>query len=360
MKIILSGGGTLGPVVPLLAITEACKQQGLEVDFIWVGTKNGPEKDIVAQYDIPFYTMIAGKWRRYFSFWNVVDIFKIILAFFRSFFFLWQHKPNLLISGGGFVSVPLHWAAAVLSIPTWIHQQDVEPGLANRLMAKTAKKITTAIREGADNFDYRKTEWLGNPSRDLGGVDKNIAYNNFNIPVGSPVIFALGGGTGSEKINQWIIEALPSWSKSWHVIHLTGKERRGETQEMAASSGAFANYHVYKFFTHEMKDAFALADVVIARAGFSTITELASLSKAAVLLPMPESHQEKNVKILADNNAVISMNQKTDNGLKLAQVVKQLMSYPAERKQLGDRLNKILPRAKAERIVEIIKELTKV
>ncbi|MDO8509791.1 MAG: glycosyltransferase, partial [bacterium] len=157
--------------------------------------------------------------------------------------------------------------------------------------------------------------------------------------------------------NQWIIEALPSWPKDWHVIHLTGKERRGEIQEMAALSGAFTNYHVYKFFTIEMKEAFALADVVVARAGFSTITELASLSKASILLPIPDSHQEKNVKMLAENNAVVAMNQKTDSGLNLAQIVKQLMAYPEERQRLGERLYQILPRAKPERIVEIIKEL---
>jgi UDP-N-acetylglucosamine--N-acetylmuramyl-(pentapeptide) pyrophosphoryl-undecaprenol N-acetylglucosamine transferase len=299
--------------------------------------------------------MTAGKWRRYFSWWNFFDVFKIIAAFFKSVIFIWQEKPDLLISGGGFVSVPLHWAGWILGVPGWIHQQDVEPGLANRLMASVAKKITTALREGADQFHSKKTEWLGNPSRDLSGADLMAARTRFSIPQNSPVIFALGGGTGSARLNEMILEALPAWPRDWHVIHLVGKERPSELQQRAV--GVFSNYHVYKFFTTEMKDAYALADVVIARAGFATITELAALSKAAVLLPMAGTHQEKNVKMFADNKAVVALNEVNDNGLKLAQIVKDLINNQELRLRLGKRLNEVLPRATPKRIVEIVGEL---
>ena len=356
-KIVFSGGGTLGPVVPLLAIAEAYRAKDPRVQLVWVGTKNGPERELVEQYDIPFFTMTAGKWRRYFSWWNFFDIFKIIAAFFKSIIFIWQEQPDLLVSGGGFVSVPLHWAGRILGVPTWIHQQDVEPGLANRLMAGFAKKITTALREGSYQFNQKKTEWLGNPSRDLGGVNKETAYAQFGIPAGAPVIFALGGGTGSAKLNQMILEALPSWPREWHVIHLVGKDRPSELQSRAMA--VFSNYHVHKFFTTEMKQAYALADVVICRAGFSTITELASLSKAAIIMPMAGTHQEKNVKMFADNNAVVALNEDTDTGLKLAQMVKDLIGNEDLRLRLGKRLNEVLPRAKPERIVEIIDELVR-
>ncbi len=357
MKIVFSGGGTLGPVVPLIAIAEACRMQDPKVQLVWVGTKNGPEREVVEQYDIPFFTMTAGKWRRYFSWWNFFDIFKVITAFFKSIVFIWQEQPDLLISGGGFVSVPLHWAGWILGVPTWIHQQDVEPGLANRLMASIAKKITTALREGVDKFTNKKTEWLGNPSRDLTGADLVAARTRFNIPEGKPVIFALGGGTGSSRLNELILEALPAWPRDWQVIHLVGKDRPSELQERAM--GVFPNYHVYKFFTTEMKEAFALADVVVARAGFATITELAALSKAAILLPMAGTHQEKNVKMFTDNNAVVALNETADNGLKLAQIVKDLINQPEVRTRLGKRLNEVLPRAKPERIIEIVEELVK-
>lgn len=356
-KIILSGGGTLGPVVPLLAIAEIYKKHNPEAEFIWVGTKNGPEKELIErQSSILFYSIVAGKWRRYFSFWNIIDVFKIILAFFSSLFLLYREKPSLLISGGGFVSVPLHYAGWILGIPTWIHQQDVELGLANRLMAVSATKITTALLEGT-SFYPAKSEWLGNPVRDLFTADLAAARTRFGIPEGVPVIFAMGGGTGSMAVNKLIMESIPVWPGNWQVIHLTGKERPAQLNELA--TGVFPNYHVYKFFTEEMGDAYAVSDVIVARAGFSTISELASLSKAAILIPMRGTHQEANVQKLVDENAVLVLDEAHESGLKLAQLVKDLVENEPVRVALGRRLNEVLPRARSGRIVEIIEGLSK-
>lgn len=352
MKIILSGGGTLGPVIPLLAVREAVLQKYPDAQFIWVGTRNGPEREIVEKAGLPFFVIGAGKWRRYFSWLNVLDLLRVVAAFFQSFFLIWQEKPDLLISGGGFVSVPLHWAGALLGVSAWVHQQDVRVGLANRLMFPFAKKITTALRDTAARLPEEKTEWIGNPARDLSLILPS--HHKFNIPENAPVIFALGGGTGSASINKLILEALPQWPKEWQVIHLIGKERPRELSERAA--GAFPNYHVYQFFTDEMKDAYAIADVVIARAGFSTLTELAALSKAAVILPMSGTHQEENAELFAEHQGIITLTAVAD-GLKLAQVVKDLMLDPERRLRLGKKLHEILPRAKPEKIFAIVEEL---
>src|SRR3989344_3444225 len=197
MKILFSGGGTLGPVVPLLAIAEIYKKHNPQAEFIWVGTENGPEKELVEQYQIPFFTVISGKLRRYISLWNFFDLFRIAVGFFQSLFLLWHEKPNLLITAGGFVSVPLHFAAGALGIPTWVHQQDFQAGLANKLMSRVSKKITTALRETAKDFPEEKTEWIGNPARDLSVKNTDESRQKFGIPSGAPVILAMGGGTGS-------------------------------------------------------------------------------------------------------------------------------------------------------------------
>lgn len=354
MKIFLSGGGTLGPVTPLLSVVESYRKKNPKTEFVWVGTKEGPEKSIVETYNIPFYIIGAGKWRRYFSWKNFLDVFKITIAFFQSILLIWKEKPDLLISAGGFVSVPLHWAGAFLGIPTWIHQQDVVPGLANRLMAKGATKITTALEESVKYFPKNKTEWIGNPTRDLEFSDLSKAKSFFNIPDDAIVIFALGGGTGSSSINSLIAEAISSWPKDWHIIHLTGKDRPGTL----ANEGAkiFPNYHVYKFFNAEMAMAYALAAVVIARAGFGTLTELASLSKAAIIIPMPQTHQEKNVEFLARNKGVITLPDGS-SGLKLSRIVLDLVRSQEQIQELGKKLHQLLPKAKDEKIIEIINEL---
>ncbi len=357
MKIIFSGGGTLGPVTPLLAIFEIYKKHNPKAEFVWVGTAEGPEKEIVEHYKIPFFVIGAGKWRRYFSWLNFLDIFKVFIGFFQSILLLWHEKPDLLISAGGFVSVPLHWAGAFLGIPSWIHQQDVRPGLAIKTMVPVAKKITTSLEETLSFFPTKKTEWIGSPMRNLSKSSRVEALTSLGIPASAEVvIFALGGGTGSHSINQIIIEALPSWPKKWHVIHLTGKERPDELHLRA--SHTFSNYHVYSFFVSEMASAYSAADVVVARAGFGTLTELGFFSKPSIIMPMPKTHQEENVEFLEKKGAAIRFHQGIDTGLKLAHLVSMLIQDKKKSALLGENLHHLIPTASSNKIIEIVDVLT--
>ncbi len=358
MKIMFSGGGTLGPVVPLLAIAETCKRYNAQTEFVWVGTQHGPEKDLVAEYDIPFISIMSGKLRRYISLWNIFDIFKIIFGFLQSLFVLWQQKPDMLITAGGFVSVPLHYAAFALGIPTWVHQQDAQVGLANKLMSYVAQVVTTALRDTQKYFSENKTIWMGNPVRDLHPDDFLQSRHIFNIPEQAPVILAMGGGTGSATVNKLVVEALPAWPRNWHVIHLVGRERPKDLQENATK--VFPNYHVYPFLKSEMKDAYAIADVVITRAGFGSLTELASLGKASIVLPMAGTHQEVNARLLAQQKAVIVMDERMDSGLKLARLAADLIDLPETRSYLGDRLRTVLPPAEPKQIMGIIDKLANI
>lgn len=358
MKIVLSGGGTLGPVVPLLAVREAVLEKYPEAKFIWAGTKHGPEREIVTGAGIPFFTIGAGKWRRYVSIYNIIDVFKLAIAFFQSVWFLKKEKPNLVITAGGFVSVPLHWAAALLKVPSWVHQQDVRVGLANKLLFPFAKKITTATAQTAEWLKARGADWIGNPCRNLSlppNTPQSSLYELFNIPAGSEVIFALGGGTGSQNINTLMLSALTHLPNTWHIIHLVGKERPRALQQKATE--VFSNYHVYEFFTTQMMAAYALAKVVVARAGFATLTELAALSKPAIIIPMAGTHQEDNARYLKDKQAIIMLDERVDDGLKVAQTIKQLIENYNEALQMGARLHNNLPPAKKEDIIRIVEQL---
>ena len=355
MKIMLSGGGTLGPVTPLLAIYEKYRQHNKECGFVWVGSKKGVEREVVESYSIPYYTISSGKFRRYLSFLNIIDVFKIIFGFFQSLILLWQEKPTLLITAGGFVSVPLHFAAFTMGIPTWVHQQDVGVGLANKIMGMTASKITTALQNSIKDFNKKKTEWIGNPVRDLSVSDTQKSYELFGIPNNAKVVLAFGGGTGSNKLNNLLIEALPHIDRNWHIIHLTGKNR--DDEQAKGAQDKFSNYHPYRFFTTEMRDAYAIANVVVGRGGFVTISELAALSKPAVLLPMSNTHQEQNVKLLSDNKAAVIFDEKKVNGLDLAHIISELIQNVELSTYLGKKLHKILPPLQNEKLIEIIDQL---
>ncbi len=351
VKILLSGGGTLGPVSPLLAIAETYRQYDPTVNLLWVGTKNGPERKLIEEQNIPFIAIRNGKWRRYLSLLNIVDLFRLVAAFIQSYVILLNEKPDLLISAGGYVSVPLHAAAALFGIPCWVHQQDVGIGLANKLMFVKAKKITAALKETAEKLPKNRSEWIGNPARELEAGDRLEARRRFNIPAEAPVIFVFGGGTGSNHLNQLILAAMPQLNPAWHVIHVVGRDRSGESSEK--TSEIFSNYHAYKFFTEEMKDAYAIADVVVARAGFGTLTELAALSKAAIILPMIGTHQEENARYFAGHGGIIMLDQ-ASSSLKLAQAIRELLESEEKRQELGNRLHVLLPITKPEKIVEII------
>src|SRR3989338_2664904 len=143
--IILSGGGTMGSVTPLLALVPELKRQSSDVSFFWIGTHQGPERKLVEASGMAFHPIAAGKWRRYISWHNIIDPFLIILGFFQSLAFILIRRPRVIVSAGGFVSVPLVWAGWVCRVPCIIHQQDIKVGLANKLMQLFASKITIAF-----------------------------------------------------------------------------------------------------------------------------------------------------------------------------------------------------------------------
>ncbi|MBT3538964.1 UDP-N-acetylglucosamine--N-acetylmuramyl-(pentapeptide) pyrophosphoryl-undecaprenol N-acetylglucosamine transferase [Candidatus Parcubacteria bacterium] len=355
MKIIFSGGGTLGPVTPLLAIKDIIEKENRDVEFVWVGTKRGPERELVEKIGLRFVTLSSGKLRRYLSFWNVVDIFRIIIGFFQSFKLLWKESPDVCISAGGFISVPLHWAAWLLGIKTWVHQQDIRVGLANKLMAPFAKVITTSLEQNIKDYSKKKTIWLGNPVRDeiLQG-DRKKAKEMFNLKKDLPVVFATGGGTGSLRVNQLVVRAVDHLKGFAQVIHLSGKERPQELVNRAVE--LYSDYQVHQFFTEEMKYAYAASDIVVSRGGFGTLTEIAALGKVAIIIPKP-GHQVENVHFLEKAGAAIFVNERTSDGLHLARVIREVLGDTVKQKQLVHNLQKMLPVAKKENVLGIVDKL---
>ncbi len=357
IKIVYSGGGTLGPVTPLLALHDILQQEfGTDYQGLWVGTKEGIERELVLSSGLQFYSISAGKFRRYLSAWNFLDPLRALIGFFQSLFFLLRHRPNLCVSAGGFVSVPLHWAAWFLGIPTWIHQQDVHIGLANILMKPVAQKITTVLQAQTALFPSKKTIWLGNPVRpSIFFGNKEKAQELFHLNPNLPTIFALGGGTGSARINQLIIEMLPHICDVAQVIHLSGKDRPQESVTRAQELFP-EQYQVHQFFTHEMKHALAAADVVLCRGGFGSLSETAALKKAVIVIPKP-GHQEENVEYFSKNKALINLNEEIIDGIFLANTIKQLLSDTEERIRLGEQLFSLLPPAEPGRIIMLVQEL---
>lgn len=350
IKILLSGGGTMGSVSPLLAIYQEINKRGLETDFLFVGTKTGPEKPVVESYKLPFLAIDSGKFRRYFDWQNFVDPFKIVRGFFQAFKIIKKFKPDAVIVAGAFVGVPVAWAAWLQRKKVIIHQQDIEKGLANILMAPIAAKITVSFDVSLKDFPAQKVVLTGNPIKDeFYHCDREKARKFFGLSGDLPVILITGGGTGSQKINRIIAGALPKILKSAQVIHTTGRGKGFVFEH--------ENYHQYEFLSHEMPEAFCAADLVLSRAGLSTLTELTAVGKPAVIIPIYQTHQEFNARHYQKHNAIVVVSEPGLTSDMLAGLLMDLIANKSKLENLGNNIKKVMPTDGAKRLADLVEKI---
>ena len=352
-KIILSGGGTGGSVSPLLAIAQEIKKTKPDSDFLFVGTKKGsPEKVMIKPFlYIKYQSISSGKLRRYFSLQNFLDLFLIFKGFVQSFFIILKFKPQAILSAGAFVSVPLAWAGWILKVPVFIHQQDVRPGLANKLMAKISKKITVSFEKSLKSFSVNKTILTGNPiSPKILTGNKEKAIKRFNLESNLPCLLIMGGGTGALEINRIIEKIIPDLIKFCQVVHLTGSQKM---------SGKFIhiNYHQIEFLKQEdLADIYSRADLIISRAGLGALTELSVLKKPAIIIPISNSHQEDNANYFIEQKAIVLLKDKKISSKELLSKIRELILDNKQRALLSLNISKLANTEASKKISKIILE----
>ena len=344
--ILMTGGGTLGPVTPLIAIVDAWKLHDPGLRVSWIGTPRGPERELIERRHETFYDLSAPKLSRH-AWWQwpyIGPLFAISLV--RSFLYLREIQPDMVFSAGGYVSVPVAIVAKLLGIPVWVHQLDVVPGIANKLMAPFATQLSVTWEESMDAFPARKTMVVGGMLRkEVEGGNKQAFMKRHGLRDTLPTLFVLGGGTGATQLNQAMEVLARELLKKMNIVHLTGMGKMiPSLEEMGAG------YVVTEFMDEEMKDAYATADVVVARAGMGTIFEVAGLVKPTILVPIKGSHQEANARVMEERGATKVMWHFTPQLLK--QEIEKLMNNPADRRALGEAVKRAVTTRGTERIVE--------
>jgi len=356
-KIILSGGGTGGSVTPLLAVAEDLNRaEAGKYQFLFVGTFNGPERLLVEHDGLEFKSLVSGKWRRYFSLKNILDLFKIVFAFFQSFFILLSFRPQLVMSAGGFVSVPLVWAAGFCRIPVIIHQQDIRPGLANKLMAPFAKVVTVTFVKSLKDYGS-KAILVGNPIKDYTALSSDSLFSEtekkFHLSTTKPLVFIIGGGTGSAFINSLGRESQKELIKYCQIIHITGHSQN----EVGAVTSPDFNYQVFSFLDHQdILEIMKRSEVVVSRCGLGVLTELSALGKPSILIPMPHSHQEDNAQVFAEAQAAIVLSEETLTPEIFGEQVRELLGNEKRRNELH-RLIKEVVKIGNEGMVKTVQSL---
>ena len=278
-RIVLTGGGTAGHVTPNIALIPRLKELGYEIHYI--GSYDGIEKKLIEELQIPYYGISSGKLRRYFDVKNFTDPFKVLKGFREARHTLAEIRPNVLFSKGGFVSVPVVLAAKRLHIPVIIHESDLTPGLANKICIPSAAKVCCNFPETLAHLPADKAVLTGSPIRQELLEGNPIAALEFcHFTANKPVILVMGGSLGSAAINDTIRGVLPELLKTYQVIHLCGKGKLDEGLNHTPG------YVQFEYSKKELRDLFALADIVISRAGANAICELLALHKPNILIPL--------------------------------------------------------------------------
>jgi undecaprenyldiphospho-muramoylpentapeptide beta-N-acetylglucosaminyltransferase len=281
-RIVLTGGGTAGHVTPNIALIPKLKEMNYEIHYI--GSHDGIEKKLIEEMNIPYYGISSGKLRRYFDPKNFSDPFKVIKGYQDAKKLLKQIKPHVLFSKGGFVTVPVVFAAKKFKIPVIIHESDMTPGLANRLSIPAAAKICCNFPETLEHLPKDKAVLTGSPIRqELLFGNKINALNFCSLSANKPTIMIIGGSLGSAIVNNAVRSILPTLLEEFQVIHLCGKDK------IDSSLTKLKGYVQYEYVKKELADLFALSDIIISRAGANAICEILALRKPNLLIPLSAS-----------------------------------------------------------------------
>ena len=389
MKILVVGGGSGGHVTPVVAVVrEILKVRPRAKIEFWTDKKyykNARKITIENGLDIKIRKVVAGKLRRYTNFTfitylqnfdvvikNVIDFFKTIGGLFQSFFRLIANRPDVIFLKGGYVCLPVGVVAHLLRIPYVIHDSDAAPGLTNRVLAKHATKIATGMPLEYYNYPEERAEWTGIPiSEEFSPVTEakqRALKKGLGFDEKKPLIVVTGGSQGAQHINEAMREILPQVLKISSVMLIAGRERYPEMldlkdYEVWEEGELKTNFRIIEF-SAEMYKLFGAADIVVSRAGASTMTELSSMAKAVIMVPnekLPGYHQVKNAAAYEKANAavVVANDKMHEDPELLLKAIRRLINHPEERDEISKNLKKFSKDNAAENLANTVISVAK-
>ncbi len=357
--VLLAGGLTGGPVIPLLAVVKEWQKHDASIVPVLVDLRKSTSKIIAKDKNILFSSIITGKFRRYFAWQNFFSPFLLVVGLIQSLVLILKYRPVAVIGAGGFVQIPIIFMSWIFRIPRFIHQQDVVPTLSNQICAIFANRVTTtfefSIRDflqgtglGKKYVTTNKVIWTGNPvEQDSKDLSKKEALNNFKLHAHLPVLLVMGGGSGSVALNEIISRSLPQLTKVVQIIHSTGSGK-----ELNISH---ENYHGYSYI-EDVNSALLASDLVLSRAGIGTLTSLAYHKKPSIIVPMPDTHQEYNAGLLYQTKSAIVLDQNDITPDLLIKNIRKILFDIELQKSLSHNLHELFPLHAATKIYRVISD----
>ncbi len=331
--VVLTGGGTAGHVTPNLAIIPKLEKMGFHIEYI--GTKTGIEREIITRAGVPYHIISAGKLRRYFSLKNFIDPVKIVAGCLKAKSILKKLRPSAVFSKGGFVGVPVVFAAHCLKIPVVLHESDITPGLANRLCIPRAKTVCVSFEPTLKLIPDGKGVHTGLPIRGNlleGDRQKGMAQSGFSG--NKPVLLIMGGSLGAQALNEVLDAVMPELTRKYDVIHIRG-------QNNMACCCAPTGCKPFGYVDEELADLYAAADIMLSRAGATAVFEILALALPALLVPLPSTSsrgdQLQNARYFKDNGFAHVLHQEDMTEKSLLDAIDTLY---ADKDTLKDRMRK--------------------
>jgi UDP-N-acetylglucosamine--N-acetylmuramyl-(pentapeptide) pyrophosphoryl-undecaprenol N-acetylglucosamine transferase len=373
MRVLVSGGGTGGHIYPALAVATQLHTQD-QAEILFLGSDDGLETRLVPAAGLRLATIKAGKLRRYLSWQTVQGVMRVPLGVVQAVEIVRRFRADVAFTSGGYVAVPAGLAAYLNRVPLLMHQQDVPPNLSNKQVAPLATRISVAFEDSLAYFPARKTRLLGNPIRqqilDIRQVSPWAARQQLGLAPEQPLLLITGGSQGARHLNQVVCQALPDLLAVSQVLHLSGKELYSETQELAhrvlggVESVLKERYRLTPYLDTQMPAALQGADLVLCRAGASTLSELTTLGKASLLVPLPpaigRSPQEANAAMFARRGASIVIKNADLEPALLAARIKEMMTSPQALASMMEAAGSLARPQATQAIVEELRKIARI
>ena len=366
MKVVFTGGGTGGHFYPIIAIIERLnelleREKFIDVEIYYL-SDNPYDERILFENGVRFKKLTAGKLRRYFSFLNVIDLFKTIFGVIRAIGALYVLYPDVVVGKGGYASFPTLIAARILRIPVIIHESDSVPGRANIIASKFARRIAVSYPEAAEFFPKEKTAFTGNPIRRAVAIPmREGAHDILKLDSTVPIILILGGSQGAAIINDAIMQAAPRLTEKYQIIHQVGVKNLDAMQNMAevviGKSQYRDRYKMYGYLNEiTLRTSAGVASLVISRAG-STIFEIATWGIPSIIVPITDSngdHQRKNAYAYARAGGCIVIEEANLTTNLISSEIERLMTDTPLREKMSTSAKSFAKNDAAEKIAEEI------
>lgn len=363
MRILVTGGGTGGHIYPALAFIRYVQKIQPDSEFLYVGTHRGLENKIVPETGISFKTIKIQGFKRKLSFDNLKTVQLFLESIKRSKEILREFKPDVVIGTGGYVSGSVVYAAARMKIPTIVHEQNSVPGITNKFLSRFADKVGICFPDAAQYFPENKTVLVGNPrAQEVVTSGKSDVLEQYKLLPDTPTVLIFGGSQGALKINQAVIQALPKFSqKDYQVLYASGDRYYNEISEKIDVEKISRNLSLQPYIKN-MTDVMANVDLLVGRAGATSIAEFTALGLPAILIPSPyvtNDHQTKNAQSLVNAGAVKMIADANLTGENLVEAVDEIMSNNEKREKMAKASRQEgIPDA-AERMWSLVNEIVK-